>query len=510
MKKMLFPALAALLLTVGACTQKSEYTNALPPDVESIVSLSPMNLADKAGLGGQENEVVLQKLKDALKKELPADNYQTVEKLLNNPAEAGLDLQSPWYLFTSPSLSKGALVTRVADEGNLQALLDKLAEENQIETEVYENYTLVQPNGALLAYNGSTLFVASTSNGQQATALKDSLNNWMQQDAARSFSVTPIFQKMEEQTGDIKAICSYASFDSYLKMANAVLPQGIDYKNIRFITALSFEKGSVDLNMIPYTEDEQAKALMAKQAKALRAVKNTFIDYFPQSTLCLLNIGMDGAAYYDILMGSTAFGEQLSAKEAESIKKLFGMFQEDFTLGLVNVTLDKLPSVLAYATVKDAAPLKELANNPELLKKLSRGSKIMELEADQYVLRDRLFNLFFGVRDGKFYATNDETLYKNILKKCDPSAAKTEYASAMKGKKACFVLNVQAVSQLPIVKMLAGFGGPKYASLFTAVENISYLKSESDGEKTFVSLQLKNRDDNALKQIADLGKAAIQ
>lgn len=219
---------------------------------------------------------------------------------------------------------------------------------------------------------------------------------------------------------------------------------------------------------------------------------------------------MDGSASYDILMANTPLGEELSAKDAEYIKRLFGMFQDDFTLGLVNLTLNRLPSLLAYASVNDASPLKELADNAFLKKQLGRGSSIVELEADQYVLRTRQFNLFFGVRDGNFYATNDETLYKDILKKCDPSAAKTSFASEMKGKKASCVLNVEAICQLPIVKMLAGFGGSKNAVYFAALDNISYLKGESDGQTALISLQMKDQNSNALKQLAELCKAALQ
>ena len=134
---------------------------------------------------------------------------------------------------------------------------------------------------------------------------------------------------------------------------------------------------------------------------------------------------------------------------------------------------------------------------------------IVELDKDQYVLRARNFNLFFGVRDKQFYATNDEMLYKDLFKKCNPSAGETAYAADMKGKRGTLVLNVEAVCQLPAVKMLAGLGGAKYATLLNAIGQISYLKSESDGTSGFASLQLKDKDTNALKQIVELAKTAL-
>lgn len=512
MKKMLFPALAALLLIAGACTQKNEYANALPSDVEMIISTCPATLADKAGVNDKENEAVLQKLKDYLKTTMPASTFEYVGNILDHPSETGIDLQSPWYFFTSKSLPTGAVVAHVSDESNLQTLLEQIEQAGTpMKTEAGENHTLVQTNdGLLLAYNASTLFIAGQHTGPQTQALKDSLNNWMQQDISHSFSAMPVFQKMEKQSGDIKGVYPSSSLPlNRLTHTGHKLTKELNLQDLQMIASLSFEKGSINLNLIPYTENEQTQKLLEQCAQAVRPIQNTFIDYFPQSTLCLFSSGIDGAAYYDILMANTPFGEQLSAKDAEYIKKLFGIFQDDFTLGLVNMNLNGKLSVLAYATVKDAAPLKELADNTSLQKQLGRGTSILKLDADQYVLRDGRSNLFFGVRDGKFYATNDETLYKDILKKCTPSASETSYASDMKGKKSSCVFNAEAISQLPIVKMLIALGSTRYASLFAFLDNISYLKSESDGKTVSVILQLKDRDSNALKQLAELGKTAL-
>lgn len=509
MKKMLFPALATLLLITGACTQKSEYTNSLPADIEALVALQPATLAEKAGAGDKENQALLQNLKDALKKEMDAATYEYAEQLLDNPGKAGIDLESPLYLFTSKTLPQGALVARVADKNSVENLVGNLQKEGIIsQSGEAEGYTLAE--GKLtMAYNASTLFVL----GQQPTpALQDSLQAWMSQGAEQSFSQAPEFIQMQAQKGDIKLLYPYGGLlAEYQKfMGNPMLKNKDFLKDLQITVGLSFEKGRIDLSATPYTDNEEAKALMEKQAQAARPIKNTYIDYFPQSTLFLISSGMDGSASYDILMANTPLGEELSAKDAEYIKRLFGMFQDDFTLGLVNLTLNRLPSLLAYASVNDASPLKELADNAFLKKQLGRGSSIVELEADQYVLRTRQFNLFFGVRDGNFYATNDETLYKDILKKCDPSAAKTSFASEMKGKKASCVLNVEAICQLPIVKMLAGFGGSKNAVYFAALDNISYLKGESDGQTALISLQMKDQNSNALKQLAELCKAALQ
>lgn len=513
MKKILFPALAISLL-LAACSPQAEYTHVLPSDITGIASVDFATLADKAGLQDKNNEEYVQRLKEALKTEMSAAAFQHIETILEDPETSGIDVTAPFYFFSSKSLSQGALVAKVSDEGGVNSLIETLRTEGvNIETDEAEGCSLAQINReVMLAYNGSTLFAVNCQRlGQAAVkSLQDSLSVWMQQGEGQGYAAKPEFRQMQEQAGDIKAVYSYANLPkNYMAITGYRMPKGLDLKDLRFIIGLSFEKGSIDLHLNYYTENEQVKSLLAKQNQVYRPVKNTFIDYFPQSTLMLVSAGLNGNALYDLLLETTPMGENLSAKDAETIKQLLTMFEDDFSFGIVNLTLNKLPSLLAYATVRDAAPLKTLLNSAELKKLLGRGNDIIQLEEDRYVWKSRNFNLFFGVQDKQFYATNDELLYKDLFKKCDPSAAQNAYAADMKGKNGFAVIDMEAVCQLPIVKMLAGMGGSKYATVLTALEGISYLKSESSEAGNSVSLQLKDKDTNALKQIVELAKTAL-
>lgn len=509
MKKILIPALATLLLLASACSQKNEYTNALPMQAETIIAIQPSELADKA----EFDKASLQKLQDLLKKDTDAAMQEYWETLLNDPTQSGIDFEAPIYLFNiRPVVNSGFIAAaKVADEANVQVLVDALQKQGLVSstTSTDGGYTLTEGK-LLMAYNASTLLMLGAQEGPQEAALKDSIAGWMQQTEAQSFASRPEFKQMQQQTGEIKAVYSYASLPKeYRSIAGYRMPKDLDLTDLKFIAGLSFEKGSIDLHLAYHTDNEQIKSLLDKQNQVYRPVKNTFIDYFPQSTLLLVNAGLNGNALYDLLLEVTPMGEELSAKDAETVKQLLGIFENDFTFGIVNFTLDKLPSLLAYATVKDGAPLKALLNNPELKKQLGRGNDIVQLEEDRYVWKSRNFNLFFGVQDKQFYATNDELLYKNLFKKCDPSVAQNAYAADMKGKNSFAVIDMEAVCQLPIVKMLGGMGGNKYATVFAAIDGISYLKSESSGKTASVSLQLKDKETNALKQIVELAKAAL-
>ena len=517
MKKTLLSTAVGALLFLASCSPQMEYTNALPSHVTSLASIDLASLADKAGIQDKENEAYIQRFKAALKTEMSSAAFQQMETILNDPSASGVDVTAPLYIFTGEGLSQGALLAKVSDEEELRSLIATLQSEGaNVESSEAEGCSIIQVNREiLLAYNASALFAVNCQRlGQAALAsLQDSLSVWMRQGEEQSFAAKPEFKQMQEQTGDIKAIYSYANLPvNYMAITGYRMPAGTDMntlKDLKLIAGLAFEKGSIDAHFTPYTENEQLKALIQKQDKASLPVRNTFIEYFPQSTLMLLSLGMDGEAFYDVLMETTPLGENLSANDAAHIRQLLGMFKEDFTLGLVNLTLNNLPSLLVYASVEDAAPLKELPGNADLQKLLGRGNEIIQLEEDSYVWRSRNFNFFFGVRNKQFYATNDETLYHSLFKPCDPSAKENDYAAGMKGKKAACIINAEAICQLPIVKMLAGLGGPKYAAAFAALDKVSYLKSESNGTAGTFSLQLKDKNTNALKQIVDLTKSAL-
>lgn len=187
------------------------------------------------------------------------------------------------------------------------------------------------------------------------------------------------------------------------------------------------------------------------------------------------------------------------------MKDLFSTFQNDITLGLINVTLSSNPSFLAYASIKDSAPLKALYEKKAELG-LKRGEDIVKLNEDEYLYKSRNINIFFGIRDKQMYATNDELLYKNACKNADPSAKGTDFASGMKGNHSAFVINAEAVLDLPVIKMMVGFGGNEYSTYYTLLGNISYLEAVGDGNNATVTLQLKDKNVNALKQIVNFVK----
>ena len=76
----------------------------------------------------------------------------------------------------------------------------------------------------------------------------------------------------------------------------------------------------------------------------------------------------------------------------------------------------------------------------------------------------------------------------------------------MKGKTVFMAINAEAILDLPVVKMLVGFGGKEFKTYSDLASKVSYLSVSSEGETSETDLCLKDKDVNALKQIVDFAK----
>lgn len=502
--------LVVLMVFMAACSKKSEYTNVIPADASAVASIHLKSLADKSGLKDKENEAAKQKMIEALKSGTTAATFQQLEKVLNNPKESGIDVDAPVYAFTATSFPYTALVAKVSDQDKLHTSLDIMVKEQicqPIEAADGYSYTRMGQRD-IFAFNETTAMLVQTGSTSQIENAQKMISELMKQTAEKSIANNAGFQKMQKQKGDINFFASLATLPKeYARQLNLGLTGiKIDPKDIMALGSLSFEKGKIALLFEYYTENEEAKAMLKKQEKATIKLNNTFLKYFPASTIAFMSVGANGEELYNLLQENEEFRNSVSISKAEEVKALFASFNGDISAGLINVTMGKDPAFVAYADVKNGNALKALYDNKKALN-LKKGEDIVQLGENEYVYKSRAMNIFFGLKDKQMYATNDELLYKNIDKAADKSIKDVAYASDMKGKNFFFVVNMDAILELPIVKMMVGFGGEEYQMYYNLASQINYLEisNVSDGVSE-IDLVLKDKDTNSLKQIVNFAK----
>lgn len=499
--------LTVLIVFLTACSKTSEYTNVIPADASVVASINLKSLASKAGLNDKENETAKQKVLEALKSGMNAATFQQLEKVMKNPSESGIDIESPFYVFSSSSFPYPAIVGKVSNEDNLHTSLDVMTKE-QICQPVSEadGYSFTTMNGILLAFNNSTVMIVTVNGTSQTEKAKKGITDLMKQTADNSIVKCGAFQKMEQQKSDVNFFASMKTIPAtYRSQASMGLPAEVKPEDITLVGGLNFEKGKIALKSENYTENDAVKALLKKQMESFGKTNGTFAKYFPASTLMFLNIGVKGEGLYNLLSENKEFRNTISIAKADEVKELFGSFNGDISAGLINVTRNIAPTFMLYADVKNGNALEALYKNKQSLG-MKRGEDIIQLGKDEYVYKTKGMNIFFGIKDKQMYATNDELLYKNVGKAADKSIKDAPYASDMKGKNIFVAINADAILDLTVVKMVAGFGGQEVKTYIELANKVSYLSMSSEGEISEIDLCLKDKDVNALKQIVDFAK----
>jgi len=505
MRKNLISRLFALVIMVAfmaSCTEKSsEYTNVIPADASAVIGIHTQSLIDKSGVSNEDK----QKLIDAMKGELNAATFQQVEKIIKDGSASGLSTKDPIYIFTSNAIPTAAAVMKVSDMDKLNKTFEVMASEQISEPATnVDGYHLVKIKGnSLCAYNESTLLIIEARNGEKI------VSDLMKQNNDESFTKSANFDQMTKKKGDINFFFTMDALPSMYKRQmnmNFGNMQDIDPRDMGVVGGLSFEKGKIALHAEVFSDNEKVKELFKKQNEISGKLNETFLANFPASTLMYMSFNLNGEKLYDMLQENKEFREGLSLDKAEKVKEVFNAFKGDISAGLINVTMSDMPTFVAYAEAKSGMALQALYESKAELG-LGRSEDIVKLGDNEYVFKSRQMNVFFGYKDKYMYATNDELIYKNIGKKEDRSLKNAAYASNMKGKNQYVVIDMNAILNLPAVKMLGAMGGREAAAYIDMASKVSYFEIIGEGNnQSSMNLWLVDKDTNALKQIIDLVK----
>lgn len=201
-KKMIsrLSVLAVLIVFLAACSKTSEYTNVIPADASVVASINLKSLASKAGLDDKENEAAKQKILEALKSGMNAATFQQLEKIMKNPSESGIDVESPVYVFSSSSFPYPTIVGKVSNEDNLHASLDVMAKE-QICQPVSEadGYSFTTTNGDLLVFNNLTVMIIDVNGASQTEKAQEGIVTLMKQTAENSIAKSGASRKWKSR-----------------------------------------------------------------------------------------------------------------------------------------------------------------------------------------------------------------------------------------------------------------------------------------------------------------------
>ncbi len=245
--RILFRLLPVLFigLVLAACSEKrvkTTYTHVIPGNALQVTYCNLQSLAQKADIGGTENEALRQQLLFLLVGQNSPELNKQFELLCHRPEETGIDWTSPLYLFRTPSLYKTNAILRIADLEKWESLVDTFAKEGLCTPPVHaEGYSSIDLSdiGMQLAYNDGTLFVVHAGSMSELRKLQPAISALMMQDKEHSIHAHPHFAAMTAQKGDIRMLATSEVIPFRLRGA-LKYPQGT-----QLLGRMLFENGRV-------------------------------------------------------------------------------------------------------------------------------------------------------------------------------------------------------------------------------------------------------------------------
>ncbi len=495
--------LTILLVTISACSQQAgNYTQVIPADATTVIALDLNSMGNKAGLSDQENQAFQEKMLEAMTNGLKPTSVEYVKKIMKSPSESGISSKDPMYVFLSPAQEDPVIVAKVSDEKKLRSTLDVMTEEG-IGDAVAEKdgLNLMSLNDVLIVYDKTTAMIGRASRD----FTEDDIVSYMKSNSQNNVHKNRYFQKMQKKKGDILFFTSLGKHSSRVTRQMGVNVPNIDLGDLYFIGDFSFEKGKLLSHLEVDAENEEISKLLEHNAKAVGKIKGSFIGDFPVNPLLFFTINLNGEQFFNAMMENEDFKQAMEAEEGAMIREFIKAFNGDVSFGLLDVVMTDMPKFLAYADIKKDDALDVIYQNKDKFG-LKRGSDIVQLSPNEYQFKSGKLSFYFGVKDNRAYVTNDAAIYNGTSGK-KTSLQDARYASNIKGKNQYFVIDIEAIIALPVVQMLAGFGGKEYKTYLDIASTFSYMEITSvTPTEAEITLHMTNKDTNILKQFVDMAK----
>ncbi len=401
--------LLAIVACLAYCTSKNEYTNAIPKDASVVVSLDLKSMAAKGGIDGKDGEKVVEKLTAARKSGLEGEAYKAMEKIIQKPSESGLSFSDRVYLFATPHSGAFGLVAKVNSKGKVKSCLEALEKEQLCTAPKNESgCSWVQAGDALCAFNGGTFLVLTGGKGD-IMDMKETLLAWMRQDATSSYAGTADYERLGAASGDITALVNLSVIPEELTMQWRMgVSADLNPDDIKYLFSVHFEKGKTVIDSETLVENKTLQALYEKQSAVMSPVKGTYLECFPASTLLWAGSHISGQEVYDLLCENPTIKQGLENPILPiDIESIFASIQGDIAVGYGSLASN---AILAYADVTNSEFLQTFEELRPLLALTGGQMQLISAGKDRYELRMYRQSIWFGVKDGMFYLSNDGKL----------------------------------------------------------------------------------------------------
>ncbi|MDR2130378.1 MAG: DUF4836 family protein [Odoribacteraceae bacterium] len=499
MKKMksillLIPALAGMLL--GSCRDSANdraHYQAVPAETSILVSVRVEALSQKSG--------VADKLKPMFEQQ-PDALAGTLLTILNDGKASGLRLDEEVLFFLGKDDRHTGITAMISDREKFTKHLDLLAEKH-ICSKVEKQGDVYIARGlqmaAMLVFNDRVLVGVANDGEQYAREL-------LAQPVEKSILSDEHFLKTLPATDDVLVYANAGNLLSLFNVKEFMGPLGdVDYSKVFNTIGLNFLDGEARLTVTYYSSDV---ALAELQAQITRPITRAHLDCIPASPLLLMIANFKGEEYNKFLENNLrnihevlgTFGNDVQMQRVIALYQ--GLIEASSSIDgectfSITPSPSGIPSLVLYADVKDDHLVRFLDTQ------LSDIPFITNEKVDETTYRVStplpMLNFYYGVKEGRFFFTNNEEIYKNAGKKVQDSYKDSRLARRIPANTfGYFFVDIQSVIDIVTKQFHLPMDNKELVARFR------YLESFTEGPSKFVFiLEETNKDQNILKSIVD-------
>ena len=500
--------ISALAFLLAACGSNQDYRNAIPAKSAAVVSIDIKSMSEKSGLSGDNaNEKLLSRFENMVKSGLTGSEA-LVEKIFNDAGESGLGVNDKIYLFAGEQAKMGGLLVKVTDSGKLDNVLDVLKKQ-QVCAAVKESdgckWTVL--GNWLLAYNDNALVFVADNKGSNPQSLVRQASMWLRQKEGEGFSASDDFKSIEQKKGDI-----------VLWSSLEVLPQEVVYpltmgvsaelrlKDVKAVSTIDFVAGKTVVDVEMMVADKVMKDIMEKKQQVTSTVKGGYLDMFPSATPFWATANIKGGEFYDFICGNPSVRRYFEKSMIPlDFRSIFSAISGDVALAMSG---PEGKEFIAYADVKNdnflesferLKPLAALSGGQVLLRNYGdKGYEFKTTDGSLVGLPAGYIELWIGVKNGKLYVTNKESLIdRRVL---GLSLRNSKWGNRVEGQRFFMASDLTSLNNIFDLKKLRG----AMASALVFFGGLDYLTVESaDGDNVHIEILMKDKNKNPLAMLLD-------
>lgn len=497
MKVKLFSMLALAVVLLCSCN-KTDYVNVVPADASFVASI---NIKDVSEKGDFKNSSAVAMLNDYMGLVVSPKDVKKAQEYISDPSAMGIDFTAPVYVFKTSSDCFG-LTMKVSSDDDLSDFIQLLAKQGicskPVERDDFFSGNLF--DDIEYTYDGKTLLLISCLGDGGSAMNKQVSAQLLKQDQDNSFVSTEAFDKMEEQTGDVKMYSNLGIMpQSFAEQVASFLPKGVKKNDIEVLASISFENGKAVLASTIWGKTPKAQQLIDDTDKNMMPLKGSFANVPAEDFLAWASVGVKG----EWLLSKIKDEEQLNQllfmiERGIDVEQMLRTVDGDFTLvmpsSLVTSEKDNM-DFLAYAQVKNCDFMDDVDYWQQSMKEY--GFTMSKTGNADYLLKlDNDNSISWGVNAEKkelYFATSEAFNSNNASSK---SKILNNYMDEIKKNHVFVYINLE---QMPMQEIAMMSGVPVIGKALEGLKCM-IVKSPS-ADKMEIVIEMKNKDENFLKQL---------